>query len=894
MTKKLFIIDGYSFVFRAYHSMPPLSSPNGTPIGAAYGFTNMLIRLLKDQQPEHAIVVFDSGSKNFRHQLYDQYKANRPSAPEDLIPQFDIVRKATTALGFKSIEQQGYEADDLIASIAKQAESANIKSIIFSSDKDLMQLINQNITMFDPMKRKEITDKEVFEKFSVRPDQVLDFLSMVGDSSDNIPGVPSIGAKTAAELLKEFDTIEGVYENLEKITQKRRQDSLRNNKDLAFLSKQLVSLKSDIHLPFNIEDLTISPPNNFQEFAKEHGFKSLIAPAGVTFQGTPEKETSSLKIKEIKNSSDLKSAFSNSLNTGKLFFLHLIDEKHPESSLFSFASNSQEMFFCHLSDSNSQNNLFEIKSQISISDLKSEISTFLQNDSILKITHNVKQSFKHFGEFSSFDDLQLMSYVTNNGISEHSFEAIVAAFFEASEAQTISSFLKPDKSSLKFTESNPDKLQEFVAIRQKFAIDLHKILKETIENQGLKTIYEKFDKPLIPVLHGMEEAGILVDPKILSNLLVEFEQILKNLEREIHQAAGQEFNIASPKQLSHILFNVLSIPTPGNSSKSTTPSTNIEVLEELSMHGHIIADHLIKWRQISKLKSTYVEALLNQINPKTGRIHTNFLNCSTSTGRLSSSEPNLQNIPIRSAEATRIREAFIASPGHQLISADYSQIELRILAAMANLETLTAAFKNNQDIHSLTASQVFGVPLAEIDSNMRRKAKAINFGIIYGISAFGLARQLNITNHEAKSYIEKYFKEYPGIEKYMEDTKNFASKHGYVTTFFNRKCHFPLINSQNFMQKSLTQRAAINAPIQGTAADILKKAMIKLNRIFQDEKIEAKILLQIHDELLIEVKTEIAEKVANLTKKIMEESATLKTVPLTVDIHIGKTWAEIH
>ncbi len=747
---KIFIIDGYGFLFRAYHSMPPLTSPDKIPVGAVHGFISMVLKVIEEFAPSHAVMVFDSGSKNFRHELYSEYKSHRPPAPEDLIPQFEIVREAATALGFPVMERIGYEADDVIASLVKTFPSEEI--VIISSDKDLMQLISDRVSMFDGMKNKYIRAAEVFEKFGVAPEKVVDALAIMGDSSDNVPGIPGIGPKGAAELIHLFGSLEGVLENAESIKQNARRKSVIDNKDKALISKQLVMLDSDIDLAVNMRDITLATPDHdeLNGFFDRYGLKNLKARAHKVFKfnAAPSKQD----------------------HTTNIF----------------------------------KNLCLDIK---------------------LLIKQNPTENF------SSFEDLSLMNYATSAGIKQ--------------EEVDFSSY--------------------------------HDLFSKLHEHSAFELYYD-FDLPFANVLAHLELTGIKVDVQILNDLSKEFELQLAEISKQIYDLAGVEFNIASPKQLAEILFKKLALPKDTKSD-----STNADVLENLSAQGFVIADHILKWRQISKLKNTYTDVLPSHINPETGRIHSSFSQIGTTTSRISSTNPNLQNIPIRSEYGEKIRSSFIPEKGCKLISADYSQIELRLLAHVANIESLTKAFKNGEDIHSSTAIQIFG----EATKENRRAAKAINFGIIYGISAFGLAKQLNITQKQAADYIEKYFALYPGIKEYMERTIAFARENGYVQNIFGRKCFIPEIN--NRAMKGFAERAAINAPLQSSSADITKIAMNRIFTHLKEKDYKTRMVLQIHDEILLEAPEDEVVLVMVEVQKIMQDVVELKS-KMVVDVSAQDCW----
>jgi DNA polymerase-1 len=772
MTKKIFVIDGYGFLFRAYHSLPALTSPNKVPIGAIYGFVSMILKVFESFKPSHAVMVFDSGQKNFRHELYSEYKSHRPPAPDDLIPQFAIAREAAREMGFPIMEKIGYEADDIIASIVKTFPSHEI--VIISSDKDLMQLISDKVCLYDGMKNKYIRSLEVLEKFGVGPEKVVDILAIMGDASDNIPGIPGIGPKGAAELIGLFGSLENILKNADSIKQNARRKAVLENKEKALLSKKLVMLDYDIDLGVTIEDLELkTPDHNLQAFFDLYGLKNLKSRA--------EK------------------------------IMHLSSVSHKQSSL------SRDSFIQFIDQD----------------------AGFAHNNSIKKLCFDLKSLIKqnHDADFSVFEDLSLMNYTTNAG-----------------------------------NPQNNDSYDDVFAAYQELLQRLH-------EHSAFELYYD-FDLPFANVLAHLELIGIKVDAKILQELSEEFTLQLEEISKNIYDLSGEEFNIASPKQLAEVLFQKLQLP---KSKKSD--STNADVLEDLSSQGFVIADHVLKWRQISKLKNTYTDVLPKQINPETGRIHSSFSQISTSTSRISSTNPNLQNIPIRSEYGERIRSSFIPEKGYKLVSADYSQVELRLLAHVANINALIHAFKNGEDIHSKTAEQIFG----SVNKDLRRAAKAINFGIIYGISPFGLAKQLNIPQKQAANYIEKYFALYPGIKEYMDNTIKFARENGYVRNIFGRKCFVPEINSKNWALRGFSERAAINAPLQSSSADITKIAMNKVYDYLKQGGYKTRMVLQIHDEILLESPESEIDIVTYEIQKIMQDVVELKS-SLIVDVSVGDSW----
>ena len=881
MTKKIALIDGYGFVFRAYHALPPLTRPDGTPVGAVYGFTNMLIKLLAGLDVSHVAVVFDAGAKTFRNEIFPNYKANRPPCPEDLKPQFAIVRQAAESLGLPILEKIGFEADDIIATITKQSVEKGYEVLIVSSDKDLMQLVNQSVFMYDAMKNKFIGRDEVREKFSVEPEQVVDVLALMGDASDNVAGVRGIGPKTAAELILEFGNLENLLSRLSEIKQVKRQQLLVEGTESAKLAKRLVSLCYEVELNVEIDDLRIQgfDPYKLISFLGEQGFHSLITRVKKEFSiedGAKETQKTTKQISQGILFSEVEKI--------EITSAQMVDEIREEALLNGLVTIDYELDFLTISTYKTGSvpkEIFYFLTKSEVTDLfgiqqnqalkLDLLEKILRDDSIKKIFFDAKKFFRNSNlSVVGFEDVSLMNHLLNSSVKNDFRELVdlnLAENFEEKEFAGI----------------------ELACFRNFALSQLYTILAPRISELKLNAPYSSYDLPLLPVLAQIEHEGIKIDTKKLYELSQEFGKKIEELTKEIYAQADCEFNIASPKQLGEILFEKLGLQSKKKSKKTGALSTNAEVLEELEEQGFAIATKILEFRKLSKLKNTYTDALPKEINPKTGRIHTTLSSVSTVTGRLSSSNPNLQNIPIRTVEGRKIREAFIAKPGHLLISADYSQIELRVIAHVAKITALIEAFKENKDIHRITAAQVFGLQENEVSSEMRSKAKAINFGIIYGISAFGLAKQLDISRGEAADYIHSYFATYPGIEDYMKDHINFAKQHGYVTTHSGRKCFLHEINNKNPMRRQESERLAINAPIQGSAADIIKKAMIQVSKALNKNNLSSKIVLQIHDELLIEAPESEVEVVSQLLKSEMENAVKLD-VPLVVDLKVGARW----
>jgi DNA polymerase-1 len=903
--QKLILVDGYGFVFRAYHAMSTrgLTSPNGTPVGAVYAFTNMLLKMINDHETDYIAVVFDAGSKTFRNDIYSEYKANRAACPEDLIPQFPLVREAARALNLAIVEKQGYEADDLIATYTKIGRERNMDVVIMSSDKDLMQLIGEGVLMFDPLKSRSIGVAEVQEKFGVAPDKVLDVLALMGDSSDNVPGVPGIGPKTAAELINRFGSLDDVLGSTSEITQQKRRETLEQNKKEALLSRELVRLCYDVPVDSSIEDFIVKKKDGdtLIKFLQEQGFKSLVARMQKSFGS------------ELAISSPLAKSFNNNVPTGRgeilseiknlrqwidsireieQLSLHVESDVKSQKPIGLALSVKEKSCYVPFSVAAApvQTNLFgdaeaSVKSD-GIEDALQLLKDVLEDKSVLKITHNIKNLLKVAKDndvnISPVDDIMIMSYTLEAGLHKHDLDDIIVRHYPGADILDMqySGSIEPEKAML------------YACRRSDSMLDIYKNFRKRIQSEGTVTAYEKVEKPLIEVLAEMEINGIKVDPAKLKGLSETFAIEAKRLEAEVLALAGCEFNIGSPKQMGEVLFEQLGLKGGKKSKKTGAYSTDVKVLQDLAEEGHVIAEKILEWRHMSKMMSTYTDSLPKQIKSD-GRIHTHFAMAATNTGRLSSLDPNLQNIPIRTEAGNKIREAFVAEKGCKLISADYSQIELRLLAHVAKIGTLQEAFRKDIDIHSATAAQIFGIDVANVDSELRRKAKMINFGIIYGISAFGLAQRLGIGRAEAGDYIKKYFEQYPGIEAYMKETVEFARSHNYVETIWGRKCYINGINDRNGAMRQFSERAAINAPLQGSAADIIKKAMIVLADKLKSGNLKAKILLQVHDELVLEAPENEVEIVAALVKKTMEGVANL-SVPITVDVGIGNNWREIH
>ena len=933
--KHLFLIDGSGYIFRAYYALPPLyRKSDGLPTGAVNGFCNMLFKLIEDtksnSKPTHLAVIFDSARKTFRNDIYSDYKANRGEPPEDLIPQFQIIKDSVTAFGIPSIELAGFEADDIIATYAKQAADKNWKVSIVSSDKDLMQVVTKDINLIDTMKNKSIGIEDVKEKFGVAPDRVIDVQALAGDSSDNVPGAPGIGLKTAALLINEYDNLENLLESADQIKQNKRRESLINNKELIKISKQLVTLKDDVTNIQSLDTLNITNINYetllpFLHELELFKLKERLTKKNPDLQKIkiiskkklPEEKvnTNIIEINEektldsflekskyisITNMKALELLIKDIYDLGYFVFdletdsLNVIDANLIGAAICLSVKRSYYIPLAHKDEDGKI-----IEEQIDFKEALKQLNNILSNSSLIKIGHNIKYDIAVLKRYKidvvSFEDTMLMSYINDAGNHRHGMDELAKVHFNRDTIK-FKDVVGTGKSQITFDYVEIEKAIEYAAEDAEITFKLYLLLKKKLSEEKNISAYNYLEKPLVASILEMEINGIKINTEYLQSLSSEFEKKINSLEKTIFKLCGVEFNIGSPKQLGDVLFNKLNL-TPPKKTKTGEFSTGIEVLEDLAFEGNKVAEDLITWRQLSKLKNTYTEALQTHINKTTQRIHTSYAMASTNTGRLSSSDPNLQNIPIRSTEGRLIRKAFIAEKGYKILSADYSQVELRVLAHIAKIEPLIAAFKNGEDIHALTASEIFSTDIKKITPDLRRRAKAVNFGIIYGISAFGLAKQLSISNHEANNFIKKYFDKFPGIKKYMEDTKALCREQGYVETLCGRKCFFPKIKDKNFAYRSFQERAAINAPIQGTAADIIKRAMIKIYEKNISNNNDCKMLLQVHDELIFEVKESKLEKYQALIRQEMENALhplISLEVPLLVESSFGDNWDEAH
>ena len=864
--KNMIVIDAYSFLFRAYYAMPPLTGANNTPVGAIYGFINMLIKCLNDHPVDYIVIACDYGKKTFRNDMYKEYKANRIAPPDDLIPQFSLLRDAVQAFGLKLLEYEGYEADDIIATLVrKYSNSGDIQITIFSSDKDLMQLMNDKVKMYDSIKNKYLTEEYSIEKFGVTTDKLLDVLSLAGDKSDNVPGVPGIGVKTAAQLINEYGDLETLLSRSHEIKQKKRRETMISYAEEAKLSKKLITLYDTIDIKSDLDDYIYDKPDllNAKTFLQKYNLRSLVDRINKTWENDIEvvEDEQSVSYRDVEMHNlflkDLDEFITKCRYTGIFSFMVSIDKLNQITEIHMAYDNINS--YTIKINNQEDNTLFQDGDDIGDTVI-AKLEQLFQDESILKISYDMKKIQHLLGvRIVSAEDIFLMSYTLDSVKHKHEL-----------------GFLFSDNLSI-----SDNDVRKYPSLM----INLYGVFLKKLSENGLYYVYRSLDMPLASILYNMEKEGILVNKDILYKLSKEFNEELKSVEHKIYNLAGREFNIASPKQLSVVLFDEMQID-PASKKRST----DISVLEEIELKGHNIATHIIRWRHLSKLINTYVDALLKQVNSATGRIHTTYSMASTSTSRLSSHDPNLQNIPIRTEDGNRIREAFIAKEGCLLLSADYSQIELCILANIANITPLKEALRMKKDIHSVTASQIFNVELSEVTSDLRRKAKAINFGIIYGISPFGLSKQLSISVQEAKHYIDYYFSYYPGIQEYMNNTKIYAAEHGYVKTMQGRQCCIRDINSSNYQIRAFAERAAINAPLQGTAADIMRDAIIQVNNNINKD--HANILLQVHDEMILEVKEDHIDSVIKIVKKYMENIAIFD-VSLSVDINVGKNWMSL-
>ena len=918
-TDHFYLIDGSGYIFRAYYALPPLTrKSDGLPTGAVSGFCSMLFKLLEDsksnenlQKPTHFAVIFDSARKTFRNEIYSDYKANRAEAPDDLAPQFEYIRKSVLAFNLPSVDLLNYEADDLIATYVDQILKAGAKVTIVSSDKDLMQLYKKDVRIFDPMKNKFINEEDVFKKFGVDASKVIDVQALAGDSSDNVPGVPGIGVKTAAELINKYGTLDKLLKSTHEIKQNKRRETLIENKDKALISKELVTLKHDAPVDRELSEFKLKEidKDKLYEFLREMEFNRLLSSV-ISAYGEPNLIPKNEKKENIKgaepinnknyhliqNLNEIDEWINEAEEIGEIAVDTETDSLDPhQANLVGISLSTKIGKACYIPVGHKSKRCLNKK------DVLKKIKPLLEDPSIKKIGQNIKFDFIIFYmngiTLNSMEDTMLMSYVLDAGKNRHNMDTLSEIHLNHKPIK-FKELVGTGKKEINFSEVEIDKAKDYAAEDADVTYRLYKKFYKSLKSEKLNNIYEIFEKPLIKILAFMEIEGIKVDNKFLNTLSLKFEKKIEKIQKEIFKISKKEFNIASPKQLGEIIYNDLKIAGLKKTKKGSF-ATSASVLEDLAFKGHEFAKLVLDWRQLSKLKNTYSDSLPEHLNPNTKRVHTSFLLAATTTGRLASSDPNLQNIPIKTEDGRDIRKAFIAEKDNVLISADYNQIEMRILADLADVKELKKAFKNNEDIHSLTASQIFNIDIKKVDKDQRRKAKAINFGIIYGISQYGLAKQINVSNYEAEEFLNAYFAKFPEIKIYMDNTIKFCRKSGYVNNIFGRRSHFNSINDKNFNVRNFQERAAINAPIQGSASEIMRLAMIRIDKKLQEEKsIKSKMLLQIHDELIFEVKKNEIKKMMKIIKDEMISVANSDyhsfSIPLTVDINSGNNWGELH
>ncbi|MGD1955673.1 MAG: DNA polymerase I [Sphingomonadales bacterium] len=919
----LYLVDGSGYIFRAYHKLPPLTNPEGTPVGAVYGFTAMLLKLRQDvtdqEHPTHMAVIFDAAKVSFRNEIYDDYKANRPEPPEDLVPQFPLVRDAVRALSLPCIEMQGYEADDIIATYVRDARAAGWEVTIVSSDKDLMQLVDEDVEMLDTMNNRRLGIDAVHDKFGVAPEKVIEVQALMGDSVDYVPGVPGIGPKTASQLIQDYGDLETLLSRAEEIKQNKRRENLIEFADQARISKELVTLKDDVPLDDSIDGFTLTAlaPDPLLSFLDLHGFRSLktkwAAELGTSDMaaepGDPPATPDETDYSAVVTMDALQAWIEDIRQVGVVAVdteTTGLDAMAVDLVGISLSVEPGKACYIPLAHTGKDGDGLSLDGdapeQLPMDDVLAALKPVLEDPAILKVGQNIKFDMlilDRYGiDVGPIEDTMLISYALDSGKGAHGMDELSQRHLGITPTP-FSDVAGKGKSQITFDKVELEKAVHYAAEDADISLRLFETLRPRLPLEGLASVYHRLERPLVPVIAQMERHGIKVARAMLSRLSGEFSQRMGGLESEIETLAGESFNIGSPKQLGEILFGKLDLEPKPKKTKTGAYSTGADILETLAAEsGHPLPGKVLEWRQLSKLKSTYTDALQEQINAETGRVHTSFSLASTTTGRLSSNEPNLQNIPIRTEEGRRIREAFVPEEGNILLAADYSQIELRLLAHIADIPALKQAFADGQDIHSMTASQVFDVPMDEMTGEIRRRAKAINFGIIYGISAFGLARQLGIERGQAKDFIDRYFERFPGIRTYMNDTITFCKEHGYVETLFGRRAHIKGINDKNPNMRGFSERAAINAPIQGTAADIIRRAMIRMPEVLDGAGLShVRMLLQVHDELVFEMPKSDADAAAEVIRDVMEAApnpALQLSVPLTVEAGIGPTWGQAH
>ncbi|MBR2923071.1 MAG: DNA polymerase I [Alphaproteobacteria bacterium] len=910
MSQKICLIDGSGYIFRAFYGLPPLTSPEGIPVNAVYGFTNMFLKLTTKIPCDYCLVLFDAKRQNFRNEIFSEYKGTRKDTPEELIPQFPIIREAVNVLNINHLEMEGYEADDLIATYAKQALEKGLEVVIVSGDKDLMQLIRTGVEFYDPMKDKFFTPEDVKEKFGVYPDKVVDVQALSGDSIDNVPGVAGIGPKTAAQLVEEYGSLEGILEHVHEIKQEKRRQTLIDNAENALISLKLVTLKDDVPVEKGIEDFHCKCPDadKMHEFINKYGFNSLknrVEKWLVERCSVVEKLDIPQVIKKqyfLVDDEDTLKQLSASIKRSSQMAVSVIStgQNYIFDDMIGLAvsSNVGESYYIPLNQKTQSDDLFSVSTpskQISKTQFEKYLKPLFESKSILKIGSNIKNSMhfiiKYFGKtnFEPYDDISVMSYCLSSSEHAHDINTLAKVYFDE-DLPKLDDIQGSGKNKIELSVLETEVLKNYICEQADYICRLHDILKQNLISEKRTSVYEIFDRPLIKTLFNMECRGVKINSSSLRDLSFWFDKEMKEIEKEIFTLAGEEFNIGSPKQIGEILFTKKGLK--GKKTASGAWATGAEVLEALAEEGEDLASKILQWREISKLKSTYTDSLFSLID-KEGRIHTTYAQTVANTGRLASNNPNLQNIPIRSEMGKKIRSCFIAKEGYKLISCDYSQVELRLLADVADVKKLKQAFAEGIDIHTATASHVFGVKPQDVDANLRRQAKAINFGVVYGISAFGLSKNINSTPAEAKAYIDAYFEQMPEIKAYMDKTIAFAQANGYVETPFGRKCSVLGINDSNKRIVANAERAAINAPIQGGAADIIKLAMNKIETELKDRGLKTKMLLQVHDELVFEAPENEVDEALLIIKEHMEKIVD-SSVEFKAEAGIGNTWTEAH
>jgi DNA polymerase-1 len=921
---RLYLVDGSAYIFRAFHALPPLTrKSDGLPIGAVSGFCNMLWKLLSDASndavehigtPTHFAVIFDHSSYSFRNDLYADYKANRSEPPEDLRPQFPIIRDATRAFGLPCLEEEGFEADDLIATYARAAEAKGAEVVIVSSDKDLTQLVTDKVVMFDPMKNKVIEAADVEEKFGVGPDKMIDLQALMGDSTDNVPGVPGIGPKTAAQLLTEYGTLEELLKRASEIKQKKRREMLEAHANDARMSKELVTLRTDVPGLEDAEGFGVAPFDHQKliDFLNEMELSTLTkrirdaggieAPSSSSPAKAAEQPIDTKNYETITETAQLEAFIARAYEYGTLAVDTETDSLNAMRARLvgiSMCAAPGDACYIPLLHGTDGLDLSERTPQLPTGDVLEALKDIFTDPSVLKIGQNLKFDLvvlnRHGATLSPVGDTMLMSYAAECGETSHGMDELSRRHL-GHETIPFAEVAGKGKAKKTFDQIAVEDATRYAAedadVTQRLAI----ILRGKLTEEGVTSVYERMERPLVPVIAKMEQEGIKVDREVLSRLSSEFAQKMAMFEDEAFEAAGEKFNLGSPKQIGEVLFDRLGLPG-GKKTKTGAWATGAELLDELAAQGHEVPKAILGWRQMSKLKSTYTDALVAAIHPETGRVHTSFSLASTNTGRLSSNDPNLQNIPIRTEEGRKIRRAFIAEPGNLLVSADYSQIELRLLAHIGDVPELARAFQEGTDVHALTASEVFEVPIGEVTPDLRRSAKTINFGIIYGISAFGLSARLGIERGVASDYIKSYFEKFPGIRRYMDETIASAKECGYTETVFGRRAYIQGLGAKQPNMRSFAERQAINAPIQGTAADIVKRAMIRVPGALEEAGLSARMLLQVHDELVLECPEAEAERTCEVVAEVMRDApypATEFSVPLEVEANAAPNWEEAH